>query len=153
MDMELKKCAADSTKEHASKAGSPFPVTDITRNAIFSAYSLMKDFLFQGAVEDEQCFCDMHYEVEKLKVLIPDCLFKEIDEFIDEKLAPMVYDHDTVFADCMTDDIGCFDEDGSFHIHDEEAMTKFAMNFHKVIYEIGQELDEFAMKTMRPYLV
>ncbi len=134
-------------------AGLMFHVSDVTRNAIFNAYCLMKDYLYQGDVEDEECFCDMRYEVEKLKMLIPDCLFKEIDEFIDETLAPIVYDHDTVFADCMTDDIGYFDEDGSFHIHDEETMTKFAMNFHKVIYEIGQELDEFAMKTMRPYLV
>ena len=140
-------------EKQVRKAGLPFLVTYRVRRAILKAYRLMKEYLHGGAVENEECFCNMWYKVQKLKRVIPCGLNDEIDEFIDETLAPIVYDRDTVFADCMTDDIGYYEENGCFRLHDREAVEKFCMNFYKTLSEIDRKLDEFAMKFMRPYLI
>ena len=129
-------------------------LTDFSKNAVFNCYSLMKDYLLGDEVESEDAFCKMDAEIDKYKICIPVHIFNSIKDFINERIAPIVYDPDTVFKNCYTDDIGTYDEESeTFVIKDEEGTMKMMMYFMDAIIEIEKDLDNFAMETLFPLLV
>lgn len=128
-------------------------MTDFNKNAIYDCYELMKNYLHDHEMESEECFSQMWAEVEKYKIAIPEELYKKISDFIDENLAPIVYEYEETYKECHTEDIGSFNEEGVFVIKDEEGTKKMMMAFMLKNIEIENKLDEFAREYLQPYLV
>lgn len=95
----------------------------------------------------------MWMEVDKQKLLIPAELFDKIMGFIDEHLAPIVFDAEKTYADCYNDELGFYNDNGAWVGRDKEASKKIILYFYLKNGEIESELDEFAMKEFQPYLM
>lgn len=130
-----------------------FKLTDFNKNAIQSCYMLMKEYIHSDEVEDEDCFANMCAEVGKYRIAIPEEIYKEIQQCIDEFLAPIVYEYRDTFALCFADDIGYWGNDDIWHIKDEEGMRKSCMYFIMKLVEIEESVDNFAMEKLYPVLV
>lgn len=128
-------------------------MTDFNKNAILHCYKLMKDYLHDDEIEDEECFSQMFAEVEKQKIAIPRDVYQKICQFIDERLAPIVYEREKTFTECYRDDIGFYNSEDVWEVSDEESMKKMCMAFIVRIFEIEQELDNFAMSELHPLLI
>lgn len=128
-------------------------LTDFNKQAIHSCYMLMKDYIHSDEVENEDCFAKMCAEVDKYRIAIPQEIYEEINQCIDAFLAPIVYEYHDTFAQCFTDDIGYFDNDGVWNIKDEEAGRKSCMYFLMKLVEIEKSVDNFAMEKLYPRLM
>ena len=127
-------------------------ISEVTRQAILSCYISMREYLRSDEVESEERFIEMEYEVQKLKIAIPQFVFGEIEGFIDKELAPIIYDKKTVFASCYTDDIGTFDDDGRFRTTSEEGTYKRMTRFTETLFNIEKKLEEFGENNLRQYV-
>ena len=128
-------------------------LTDFNKNAILRCYELMKDYLHDDAMEDEECFSQMFAEIEKQRIAIPGEVYEKIGQFIDENLAPIVYEREETYSECYSEDIGFYNEEGIWEVRDEESMKRMCMAFIMRTMEIEQELDKFAMDELHPLLV
>lgn len=123
---------------------------EITKKALLDSYSIIKNYLRNSDVESEDQFCNMLFEIEKLKIVIPFPIYQKIDTFITEEIAPIVYDRETIFSTCYTNDIGTFDDNGTFCIKSEEGTQKFMLNFMQTIFTIEQTVDKFFINEIQP---
>lgn len=128
-------------------------LTDFNKNAILRCYELMKDYLHDDAMEDEECFSQMFAEIEKQRIAIPREVYEKIGQFIDENLAPIVYEREETYSECYSEDIGFYNEEGIWEVRDEESMKRMCMAFIMRTMEIEQALDKFAMDELHPLLV
>lgn len=128
-------------------------LSDVNKRAIFKIYELMKDYLHSDDVDDEDCFSHMWSEVEKHSILVPDELYTKISDFMDNNLAPIIYEREKTYAACYTDEIGHYNDKGIWEVESEEALKKMCMNFMLKNIEIENALDEFAQKELKPYLI
>jgi len=127
-------------------------LTDINKQAIFTMYKLMKDYLLSDKVEDEDHYSEMWSELETQKLLVPTDLCDKVSDFVNENLEPIVSDPEKTFEKCY-DKKFCYLEDGSWHVKDEASMKQIAINYYGAIFEILDKLEAFAQKEMRPYLL
>ena len=95
----------------------------------------------------------MALEVEKYKIAIPSELYNKIDAFISKNLAPIVYDCKSTFSACTTDEIGFYNEDGSFVVRDDDGLKKMCCAFLGKLFDIEDALDKFAMEELQPWLL
>lgn len=127
-------------------------VSEFNKKAIFDTYYLLKNYLHDNEMENENCFCEMYSQFEMRKIAMPQSIYEKIADFIDEKIAPIIYQRKEVFAACYAEDIGSFNEDGVFHVKDEEAGERLCVAFLAKVFEIEQDLDAFAMRELYPVL-
>lgn len=113
----------------------------------------MKDYLHDDNMEDEDCFSRMWCEVQKYRILIPYEIFTKVNDFIDQNLAPIIYENESTYAACYTDEIGHYNDEGIWEVKSEEALKQMCMNFLLKNIEIEEALDRFAIKELHPYLV
>lgn len=128
-------------------------ISDFNKKLIYDCYKEMKDYLHSDDVESEDRFCEMYNNISKCEIAVPAELFKKIDQFVDDNLAPIVYDRKETFKSCYTEDIGSFNEDGVFCTRDEESTHKLCMNFMLVLFNIEQKVEDFAKTDLSPYLL
>ena len=128
-------------------------MTDVNKNAVLSCYQAMTEYLHSDDVENEECLAAMCQMVNTYKIAIPEEIFEAIQNCINEFLDPIVYDQQRTFAQCYTDEIGFWEDDGTWHIRNEEGRMKFCVNYMMRLVEIEKCIENFAMKTLYPVLV
>ena len=131
----------------------PNNLNEFSKKAIFKCYVLMKDYLHDDEVESESCFGKMFQEIDKMKIAIPESIYKKITQFMDEWLAPIVYERETCFPTFYSDEVGFYNADGKWEIRDEDGMKKICKEFLLKLLETEDELDSFAMEELYPLLV
>lgn len=115
-------------------------------------YILLKDYLNSEDVEDESYYIKVRFEIDKLKIAIPDNIFSQIIEFIDKEIKPIIYNPEEVFASLYTEKYGVMGNDGTFHIKDESALYQILGKHIEIIIDIEKKLDEFALTVLSPVL-
>ena len=128
-------------------------LTDANKQALFKMYELMKEYLHDDNLEYEDCFSHMWYEIQKYRILVPNELFSIINDFIDNYLAPIIYEPEITYAACYTDEIGNYNDEGAWVVKSEEARKQMCINFMLKNIEIEEALDRFAVKELQPYLI
>ena len=128
-------------------------MTDVNKNAVLSCYQAMIGYLHSDDVENEECLAAMCQKVNTYKIAIPEEIFGAIQNCINEFLDPIVYDQQKTFAQCYTDEIGFWEDDGTWHIRDKEGTMKFCANYMMRLVEIEECIDNFAMETLYPLLM
>lgn len=128
-------------------------LSDFNKAAIFKCYERMKEYLHDEDVENENCFYQMYAAIEIQRIAMPDTVYEKIRAFMDDVLAPVIYEREKTFSECYSEEIGYFNEEGNWEVKNEECGRKMCMAFLMKILEIEQKLDEFAMKELRPYLI
>lgn len=126
---------------------------DFNKHAVLCCYQAMKEYLHSDDVENEERLAVMCQTVDTYKVAIPEEIFEEIQKCINEFLDPIVYDSQNTFAQCYTDEIGSWGDDGTWHIKSEEGTMKFCANYMIRLVEIEERIDRFAMATLYPVLI
>lgn len=135
------------------KAKPSSSITDFNIAHIFECLEHMRDYLNSDNVESMDKFIELYERISRHNVAIPTEIFDKIDSFIDETLAPIVYEPTTAFADCYSDDIGTFDFAGKFIPKDKDATNQFCLNYMQTLCDIRQELEDFARDELHPYLI
>ena len=121
-------------------------LSDFSKRNVMACYGLMKDFMHDN-VESEENYANLLLGLEKLRIGIPEEIYAKIIKFVDEELAPLVYESDKVFAVCdkvkaeMKKDIK------------EEDIVKIAAPYLDILFNVEEKLDDFGMKELHPYLV
>lgn len=131
---------------------SEIKLSDFNKQAIYKMYDLMKNYL-HDEYDNEETFSTMWSEIQKLQLIVPDELYMKVSDFIDNNLAPIVYDTKQTFSNCFTDEIGFYNDEGIWQIRNEETLKQMSININIKIIEIEESLDSFAMKELRPYLM
>lgn len=131
---------------------SDIKLSDFNKQAIYKMYELMKNYL-HDEYDNEETFSKMWSEIQKLQLIVPDELYMKVSDFIDNNLAPIVYDTKQTFSNCFTDEIGIYNNEGIWQIRNEEALKQMSININIKIIEIEESLDSFAMNELRPYLM
>lgn len=127
-------------------------LTEFSKNAVWECYKLMKDYLHDDEVESQKCFSKMFEEIDKLKIAIPKEVYRKIEQFMDDKLAPIVFEPKETFRGCYSDDIGFYNDKGQWEIRDDEGMKNLCRTFMLKLMDIEDELDAFAMEELHPLL-
>ena len=127
-------------------------VSDFAKGLILENNIKIKDFIrnFKGGQGDKEDFGNLCLAIDCNKLGIPTEIQKKIDDFIEKALAPMVYEHDTVFSEARY--IGTM-IDGVQHIDSEEDAKKMCVAFIRVLLEIEKQWDDFVEEELKPYLV
>lgn len=128
-------------------------LTDFCKKNVMDCYGIMKAYIRSDDMESAECFTEMCLEIDKRKVGMPKIIFDKIEAFVNENLAPIIYEREDVFAECYSEKLGRFDEDGTFCLISEEATYQFIINFMKKLAEIEELLEKFGMEELHPYLV
>lgn len=122
------------------------------KRSIQKCYDILKDYLHSDEVENESNYAQMRLEIDKHKISIPDDIFKQIINFIDEKIEPIIYDYEKVFASLHTEEYGYTDDSGVFHVKGEKEFIQILGKRIQIIMDIEGQLDEFVMKVLSPIL-
>lgn len=128
-------------------------VNDFIKKQLFEVYSLIKNYIGNADVEEEEKFVELQSELERYSISIPEEVYDILIDFVDTKLAPMVYDNASVFSECYTSDIGCHEDDGTFTTNSDEGTLKMIGAFYDVIMRTEQDFDKIADEHIRPILL
>lgn len=123
----------------------------LTKKAIFEVYCQWKDYLYDQDVEDAEVFSRVYYEMEKCRLIIPEFLYRKINEFVHLNIAPIVYEN-SLREGFMAENEGA-NQNGYFEIEDDESAKKMLAYYTEKILEIDEKFDEFAMEELQPYLL
>lgn len=144
---------SDLTKNQNNEEMHEINLTDFSKTHVMNVYSLVKAYLESDCVEDIEAYEAIVSEIETLKIAIPAAIYKKIYDYIDTYIAPIAYDSNSLFADCYTEEIGKFNEDGCFQTNDEAATLKFCVMFSSKIHDIKKAWEQFAIEELQPYLI
>lgn len=150
LNVRLTKSVEADVTEEVVMAGT---YSNFVKENIKKAYELIADYLMSEEVEDENAYCEMLAEVEKLEIAIPKEIYVKIKNFIDMYVDQIIYDTDEFFADMHTEEFGYWDDEHCFHLKNEDATLKFCCMFMEKLLDIRNKLQEFAMKELYPILV
>lgn len=139
----------EAVKEEIDVEGKKY--SNFIKKSVKMAYDLMYDYVNGEDIENENTYCKMRSDLRKLRISIPRKIYEKIEEFADKNLEPIIYD-DTYWDFMKKDELGYIDENGSFHLKNEEATFEYMGMFLTKTIEIGDALEEFGMKELYPVL-
>lgn len=126
--------------------------SDITKQNIQKCFSIIKNYLESWEVEDESRYAEMTVAIDRLKVAIPKDIFDKIMDFIKCEIAPLVYEHDTIFSSMYKEEYGHYDENHVFVIKDGK-LNKVLEEYLKIVMDVEKRFDEFSTKELSPILL
>lgn len=127
--------------------------SDFTKGCILKCYEFMSSYL-SGLVVDsnsikevETRYWKMRFEVESMKVAVPDDLYKKIENFIDTEIEPLINWNGDIFV--------YFTEDGhlSIKVADPYDKEEEGFAFCSTVMGMKSKLEDFAMKELHPVMV
>lgn len=134
------QCNKKEDKNDMNKINAKTDYNEFTKRSLFSVNRILKQYLHNGDIEDEDCYCDMISEVELERPAIPDPLFKEIENFIQTNIAPYIYGAENEPVE---------DEEG---YQTDEAVKQLLANYFKVIMDIEAKWDAYASEKLYPII-
>lgn len=127
--------------------------SNFVKEKLYEAYILMKDFVSFENFEDEDYYCNMRSELRKLQCCIPEPIYEKIDKFADDTLEPIIFDRDVVFEEANNSEYAYVEGNTIRIVNDDENNLRMYMRLiFKKLYDIENEIDEFAMKEFYPIL-
>lgn len=127
--------------------------SDFVKQNIKQCYELVMDFVQEGEIEDEESYCKMRRQFDKMKVWVPREVYDKILDFIDTYLDSIIYGDDNIFSDMYTEELGYYDEEHCFHLRNEEATFKFTGMFFEKLIQLEKKLEELGMKELYPIFI
>lgn len=126
--------------------------SDFSKSRIKIVYDLIYDYLTELSVEDEDALCNLQMKIDKEKIAMPTEIYEKFQWFIEEHLEPFVYNPEEAFGAFHSEENGCFDEDGVFHIKEGRVIVS-VLEFMDAICKKQKALERFAMDELYPILV
>lgn len=126
-------------------------MSDFTKEKVFRCYELIKAFLHDDP-EDSVKFSELCEKIDILKLVLPKDIHEKLTGFVNDYLAPIVFDSENILADCYTPDIGYYKSEDCLVIKDDKALAKLLGLYFSKIHEIETAFDDLAAKELRPYL-
>ncbi len=117
---------------------------DITKYALFNCYRVVKEYLCDENLWEEDRYSKMYCDLFNYKICIPDDIFETIKEYIDDHLSPIIEDPYSVFDFSKMDDTSDLTEEEKRHL---------ALEFIGSTAKIDDEFEEFAIENIKPLLM
>lgn len=125
--------------------------SDFVKENVKRCYDMLFDYVIEKDIENEARYCQIRTEIRKTKIAIPQEIYGKIEAFADEYLDPIIYD-DTYWDFLHTEELGHFDENGTFCLKDEKATLQSCGLFLNKVIEIAEMLETFGMRELYPLL-
>ena len=87
--------------------------------------------------------CNKLFYVRKYCRKLPEEISKKIETFVEENIAPMVYDMDYWEGIEHNEELGVYDDRGHFILDDEQAFSCILTSKYYRIQELLDQLEEF----------
>lgn len=129
-----------------------YKISNFSKNLLMDDHKSIKSFItnFKGGDGDEDDFSKLLKIIECNKLGIPSEIQNKIDDFINKELAPMVYEHDVVFANAHS--VGTI-IDGVQHLDTDEEISNMIASFFEVLLEKEALWNSFAESELKPILL
>lgn len=130
-----------------------FKINDFTKGCLLEDNKAIKSFIknFKGGEGDEEDYEALVQTVSGNRLAIPAQIQEKMDLFIHENLEPMVFEHDSVFAESRS--VGYLDDDGIQHVDDEKDVIHMLAAFYSKLFEIEEKWDSFAIEELHQYFM
>lgn len=126
--------------------------SNFVKTNVLNAYHLMMDYIQSEDIENEDTYITMRQQLNRLKVGIPHELYTKIETFANTELDPIIYEHDTFFAEMYSENFGFFDEENCFHVK-EDAKFDFFDKYLKITLSVQNKLEDFGKNELYPVLM
>lgn len=125
----------------------------LVQSCILEDNKSIKSFIrnFKGGKGDEEDYGNLMQTINGNKLALPVQIQDKIEVFINENLEPMVFEHDSVFAESRS--VGYLDDDGVQHVDDEKDVIHMLAAFYSKLFEIEEKWDSFAMEELHQYFM
>ena len=125
-------------------------LSDFQKQQIMEIYEALKSLVSEMKLGDEDEYYRIRWGIERKKMILPDNLFKEIMQFVDDVVEEYVYDaEEPVF----TEEEAEYDENGVMNIKTDAGLKKLMIKFLENLQELDEKIDQFAEERLRPYLL
>ena len=112
-----------------------------TKISILACYIAILEYLDSDDIDSEERFGQMCNEIDAEKTYLPLVIHREICRFVDNKVAPIIYEHKAFFSECYTDEIGFVNEEGVWQTRNEESTRKMCTAYVSKLEEVTIELE------------
>ena len=117
-------------------------MTEFCKKNIFECYKLMKNFVTNMEIEDEDKYGELLSAIKTYEVAIPENVYRKIENFVNDVLGKEI---DRIYreSDDSIQDIKL----------DEVESMKMLGRFMEKIWEMDQKLEKFGTEELRPMLI
>ena len=114
---------------------------------LVKCHKLLRDCISFEHIEDSDYIVNKLKQILKLKPLIPEKMFMQIEKFMNKSIFPILLD-EHYFDFKAQPKYGHFSEDNSnvFVVNSEDSMYEIYLLKYYVTFELADQLDEFFLK-------
>lgn len=120
-----------------------------SKGLIMQDNRLIKKYLYEFKGDEEE-LCDLKIKINMNRIGIPIQIQREIDQFIEDVLEPMIKEYDKVLEHYYN---SASINDSGRKSYTESEKLEFAILVSEIISKVENQWDKFAMKKLYPYLI
>ena len=124
-------------------------VSEFQKQQIMEIYEVLKSFVSEMAIENEDEYYRIRAVIERKKMVLPEIIFNAILQFMDNVVEKYVFEAE---YPAFTEKEAEY-ENGAMNIKTDVAFNKLMGQFLERLQELDEEIDHFAEKELKDYLL
>lgn len=124
-------------------------VSEFQKQQIMEIYEVLKSFVSEMAIENEDEYYRIRAVIERKKLVLPEIIFNAILQFMDNVVEKYVFE---AKYPAFTEKEAEY-ENGVMNIKTDVAFNKLMGQFLERLQELDEEIDHFAEKELKDYLL
>ena len=124
-------------------------VSEFQKQQIMEIYEVLKSFVSEMAIENEDEYYRIRAVIERKKLVLPEIIFNAILQFMDNVVEKYVFEAE---YPAFTEKEAEY-ENGVMNIKTDVAFNKLMGQFLERLQELDEEIDHFAEKELKDYLL
>lgn len=124
-------------------------VSEFQKEQIMEIYEVLKSFVSEMAIENEDEYYRIRAAIERKKLVLPEIIFNAIMQFMDNIVEEYVFDaEDPAFTEEEAEY-----ENGVMNIKTDAGFNKLMSQFLERLQELDEKIDQFAERELKAYLL
>ena len=124
-------------------------VSEFQKQQIMEIYEVLKNFVSEMDIEDEDEYYKIRAVIERKKLVLPEAIFNAIWQFMDNVVEEYVLNAE---KPAFTEEEAEY-ENGVMNIKTDAAFNKLMSKFLERLQELDEKIDQFAEQELRAYLL
>ncbi|RGO54815.1 hypothetical protein [Dorea formicigenerans] len=124
-------------------------VSEFQKQQIMEIYEVLKNFVSEMDIEDEDEYYKIRAVIERKKLVLPEAIFNAIWQFMDNVVEEYVLNAE---KPAFTEEEAEY-ENGVMNIKTDAAFNKLMSQFLERLQELDEKIDQFAEQELRAYLL
>lgn len=124
-------------------------VSEFHEQQIMDIYEVLKNFVSEMNIEDEDEYYRVKDVIERKKLVLPETIFNAIMQFMDNVVEEYVFDAE---RPAFTEEEAEY-ENGVMNIKTDAVFNKLMSQFLERLQELDEKIDQFAERELKAYLL